>query len=84
MAAIGADGIAQARGDDLHRHARLNANTIHALAILGGYLINGHKGKDYIDILGQRYFFKINKRKICLIKSHLKFQNVRISYKITK
>ena len=29
--------------DDLNRHARLDANTIYALAILGGYLIDGHR-----------------------------------------
>ena len=40
--------------------------------------------KDYIDILGQRYFLKINKRKICGIKIYVKFQIVRISYKLTK
>jgi len=43
LTAIGADGIAQTLGDDLNRHARLDANTIHALAILGGYLIDGHR-----------------------------------------
>ncbi len=57
LAAIGTDGIAQTLGDDLNRHTRLDADAVHALTILGGYLINGHKVKDYIDILGQRYFF---------------------------
>ena len=31
--------------DDLNRHSRLDANTIHALAILGGHLIDGHRLK---------------------------------------
>ena len=43
LTAIGDDGIAQTSGDDLNRHTRLDANTIHALAILGGYLIDGHR-----------------------------------------
>ena len=84
LAAIGDDGIAQTLGDDLNRHAGLDADAVHALAILGGYLIEGHKVKDFIDILGQRYFLKINKRKICGIKIYVKFQIVRISYKLTK
>ena len=43
LTAIGADGIAQTLGDDLNRHARFDADAVHALAILGGYLIDGHR-----------------------------------------
>ena len=43
LATIGADGIAQTLGDNLHRHARLDTDAVHTLAILGGCLKNEHR-----------------------------------------
>ena len=54
LTAIGAYGIAQTIGDDLNRHAGFDADAVHALAILGGYLIEGHRVKILLLVLGTK------------------------------
>ena len=43
LSAIGEDGVAETLGDDLDGHAGFDADAVHALAILGSNLVEGHR-----------------------------------------